>query len=288
MKLTYSAWAMPRLPVDQQVEIIRSLGYAGIELVSGPAASLDATTVDAAERKRIRKLVDDAGLELPSIAGHGDPLEPDAEKLAANLARVRAGLDLAADLAGPAGPPCLVCMGYGKPDQYETQRHQLVDRFGELARYAATRGVVLALEPHVGQAIDLPEKITWLIDTVNHPNFRLNFDNSHFEVMGRDIDEYVELLVPYSVHTHLKDQDGRSPEHRFLVPGEGTFDYPRYLTAMQRAGYTGHITVEISVMVQRRPDYDPRATAARSFEVLTAAARQAGVALEHRGATAGA
>ena len=146
MKLTYSAWAMPRLPVDQQVEIIRSLGYAGIELVSGPAASLDATVVDPAERKRIRKLVDDAGLELPSIAGHGDPLEPDAEKLAANLARVRAGLDLAADLAGPSGPPCLVCMGYGKPEQYETQRHQLVDRFGELARYAATRGVVLALE----------------------------------------------------------------------------------------------------------------------------------------------
>ena len=33
-------------------------------------------------------------------------------------------------------------------------------------------------------------------------------------------------------------------------------------------------------MVQRRPDYDPAEVARRSFEVLTAAGKAAGVALE--------
>ena len=51
---------------------------------------------------------------------------------------------------------------------------------------------------------------------------------------------------------------------------------------MDRAGYRGFITVEISKQVQNRPGYDPAATAARSFETLTAAAARAGVALAHR------
>ena len=119
------------------------------------------------------------------------------------------------------------------------------------------------------------------MDEVNSPHFRLNLDNSHFEVMGRDLDEYLPMLIPYSVHTDLKDQRGRYPEHEFLVPGEGDFDYARYLRAMQQADYGGCITVEISVMVQRRPDYDPAVVARRSFETLVAAERASGVALVH-------
>src|SRR5437870_1186122 len=147
---------MPRMPVAQQIATVRDCGYAAIELVSSPTASLDAMSVTAAERRAIRGQVDAAGLDLPSIAGHGNLLEPDPEKRAANLARVRAGIDLAAELAGPSGAPCLVAMGYGQPDRYVEQRGQLVDTFGELARHGASRGVVVALEPHVGQAIDLP------------------------------------------------------------------------------------------------------------------------------------
>ena len=52
--------------------------------------------------------------------------------------------------------------------------------------------------------------------------------------MGRDLDEYLPLLIPYAVHTDLKDQRGRYPNHEFLVPGEGDFHYARYLTAMER------------------------------------------------------
>jgi sugar phosphate isomerase/epimerase len=46
------------------------------------------------------------------------------------------------------------------------------------------------------------------------------------------------------------DQHGRYPDHEYLVPGEGDFDYARYLAAMDTAGYSGCVTVEISVMVQ--------------------------------------
>ena len=283
MKLAYSAWAMPRLPVAEQIAIVRSLGYAGIELVSMPNASTDAQKLDAAERRRIRQLLDDAGLELTAIAGHGNLLEPDPTQRAANVARIEAAIDLAVDLAGSSGPPPVVAMGYGTPENYETDRHALAGGFASLADYAKQRGVVVALEPHVNQAIDLPEKVVWLLDRVNSPHFRLNFDNSHFEVMGCDLADYVPQLVPYAVHTHLKDQRGIAPNFEFLVPGEGDFDYVRYLQLMNQAGYHGYITVEISVMVQRRPNYDPAATAAQCYKTLTRAASEAGVALATRG-----
>jgi sugar phosphate isomerase/epimerase len=289
LRLAFSAWAMRELPLDQQIAIVRDAGYLGICLVSDPRfAPLDALRTTTAERRALKAQLRDAGLTLTAIAGHASLLEPDPELRTQNMERIRRGLDLASDLAGPEGPPPLVTMGYGSPDTYATDRQLLIERFGELSLDAARTGGILALEPHVGQAMDLPEKVVWLMQAVNSPHFRLNFDNSHFEVMGRDMDEYVPMLAPFAVHTDLKDQRGRSPNHEFLVPGEGEFSYPRYLQKLHNAGYRGFLTIEISVMVQRRPEYDPQEVAQRSFRTLVAAAHEAGVQLEHRGAHAGA
>ena len=286
LQLAFSAWAMRDLPLERQIDIVRRAGYVGICLVSDPHfASLDPATTSAAERRRVRALLDSADLALTAVAGHANLLEPDPAVRAINMDRIRAGLDLARDLAGPAGPPPLVTMGYGTPETYGADREALAERFSELAQHAATTGGILALEPHVGQAMDAPEKVVWLMQAVDSPHFRLNLDNSHFEVMGRDMDEYVPMLVPYAVHTDLKDQRGRSPAHEFLVPGEGDFAYGRYMRAIEAAGYDGYLTVEISVMVQRRADYDPAEVATRSFRTVVDAAREANVPLVHRGAT---
>ena len=280
MKLGFSAWAMRELPVDEQVKIVASLGYRGIELVCTPVASTDVARLDAAERRRIRGLLSSAGLALPSIAGHAPILEPDPAKLAANLERIRAAFDLAVDLAGPEGPPCVVLMGYGGTDTYEAERELIAERFHGLAEDAQRRGVTIALEFHVGQAIDRPERVLWLLDRVNHPSFRLNHDVSHFDVMGYSIADSVRPVVKQVVHTHTKDQRGRYPDHDFLTPGDGDYDYVTYLREMAAGGYEGFITVEISVLVQRKPGYDPAVVAAQSYRVLSGAFREAGLSLD--------
>lgn len=278
MQLGFSAWAMPAMPVTQQIALVRDAGYATIELVN--RGSLDAQRLDAAERRRIRDALSQAGVRLVSVASHGNLLEPDEARRAAHEQTIHAGIDLAAGLAGPDDTPCAVTMAYGKPDEYESVRETVAANFAALAGYAGQRGVIVALEPHVGQAFDLPEKVAWLINAVGSPWFRLNLDNSHFEVMGSDAAGYVPLLAPLSVHTHIKDQRGVAPDYEFLIPGEGDFDYARYLAALHEAGYEGSLTVEISAQVQRRPDYDPRAAAGRSYSTLVAAAQRAGVPLQ--------
>jgi sugar phosphate isomerase/epimerase len=84
-------------------------------------------------------------------------------------------------------------------------------------------------------------------------------------------------MLPYTAHTHVKDERGRYPDYDYLIPGEGEFDYVRYLKAMQAHGYQGFISVEISKMVQRRPNYDPLAAATQSYEVVSRAFVEAGL-----------
>ena len=67
------------------------------------------------------------------------------------------------------------------------------------------------------------------------------------------------------------------PNYQFLIPGEGEFDYVAYLHAMDAEGYDDYITAEISIMVQRRPNYDPLAAAEQTYRVLARAFEEAGI-----------
>jgi inosose dehydratase len=119
-----------------------------------------------------------------------------------------------------------------------------------------------------------------LIDLINSPYLKVNFDISHFNISGYSITKSVELMAPVSEHTHIKDERGQAPDFEFMIPGEGEFDYVTYLKEMQRLGYTGHITAEISIMVQRRPNYDALAAAKQTYAVMAQAFEIAGIPRE--------
>ncbi len=277
MKIGYSTWGMPTLPIDTALEHLVNLGFEGVEPTVIPGWSTELDTLDKAERKRIRQLFDQHGLEMPAVAGHRSLIEEDPQAHAENWRRLTGGLDLCAEWAGPEGVPCLDTTLGGGPDDWEPKRELILERLGKLVEYAAGRGVVVAIEPHVSSSLDLPDKALWLLAQINSPYFKLNFDISHFEVMGLPTAPTVAALAPHAAHTHVKDQRGVVPDFEFLIPGEGPFDFVTYLREMQQAGYTGYITAEVSIMVQRRPNYDPLAAATLTYQTLERAFRQAGL-----------
>ena len=129
----------------------------------------------------------------------------------------------------------------------------------------------------MGAALDTAEKSVRLVEEIDSPYLRLNFDISHFDILGMSIEDAVSMMAPYAAHTHVKDQRGSVPDFEFLIPGEGTFDFVTYVKAMDAAGYTGSITAEVSGMVQSRPDYDAMAGAEMCYETLDRAFREAGL-----------
>ena len=277
MKLGYSTWGMPTVPIDTAISHIKSLGYDGIELTIIPRFTTELSTLDAAERSRIASLLKEHELALPAIAAHSSLLEIDPDAHAKNMWRLKGGVDLAVALAQGDALPAVNTTPGGKPEEWDTKKDFLAERVGELVDYGAAKGVTIALEPHIGAIIDTPEKVLELLEIVNSPYLKVNFDISHFDIVGMPTEETVAALAAVSAHTHVKDQRGIAPDFEFLIPGEGTFDYVDYLKAMQAHGYDGFITAEVSFMVQAREDYDPLAAATLSYETLSKAFIDAGI-----------
>ena len=174
------------------------------------------------------------------------------------------------ELAHSGRPPATFTMG-GKSADWEGERDVLVRRLAGLGDVAAEMGCQLAVEPHVGGLVDRPERAVWLMRTLDHPYVRLNFDISHFALAGYGLADTVPVLLPWAVHAHVKNLRRDGDAFTFLLPGEGDFDYPAYFSAMARHGWSGHVTVEVSAMVSRRPGYDPLAAVTYCHGVLTAA-----------------
>jgi sugar phosphate isomerase/epimerase len=278
MKIGYCTWGMPTVPADTFVPFLAQLGYDGIELTVIPGYTTELSVLDAAERRRIARMLSDHHLELPAIAAQTSLVERDPDTSARHWARLTAAVDLAVDWALDGTPPAVDTTVGGTPEQWDELKPLLVERMDALVRYGEQRGVVIAAEPHVGSMLDTPSRVLELLQAISSPYLKLNFDISHFNVMGVPIAESVAALAPHTVHTHVKDERGVVPNYEFLIPGEGEFDYVAYLQAMRAHGYESYITAEVSIMVQRRPNYDPLAAAEQTYRTLARAFEQAGIA----------
>ena len=158
----------------------------------------------------------------------------DPEQWAANLAYLRAAIDLAVELAGPEGTPVINNLAGGKQGEFDEPA--IAAWSSGWARWCpmpSRGGLIIALEPHVFTVLESPETSREVIEAIDSPHLRIQFDISHFDVLGYSIEETVPILAPLAVHTHVKDQRGLAPDHEFLIPGDGTFDYVRYLKAMR-------------------------------------------------------
>ena len=279
--LSHSTWGMPTVPIDLAVAHCAALGFDGLEMSVTPRFTTDAAKLDTAERRRIRKLYDDHNLILCGLSGATPLITSTDEAAAEHLNRVKSYLDLAAELQKPGETLSVSTVSGGTEEGWDEQKGQLVERYGALAAYAEQTGTLIGMEPHIGAALHLPEQALWLIDQIGSPALRVHLDISHFNIRGLDMEETIAKLAPHAAHTHVKDERGRAPDHEFLIPGEGEMDYVRFLKAMERAGYNGHIATEISVVVQNRPDYDPLAAATQSYQVLARAFEEAGLSRTH-------
>ena len=67
MKLGFSTWAMPEIPIETSVEHISKLGYDGICIAVLPIFSTSLDTLDLAKRIHIKKLTEDNNLPIISV-----------------------------------------------------------------------------------------------------------------------------------------------------------------------------------------------------------------------------
>ena len=311
MRIGYNTWSMATVPYETFIPALADMGFRAIAISVVPgyqiggrrvpnAGALDRLSTD--DRRRIRQELRERDLELPSVIGNQSLVHADSSARRSALDMLKREVDLCVELAVD-GVPTLNTGTGGHTGQLEDPATQpmILDGLSELAEYAARAGVVVCVEPHVNGAIDTVERAEWLIQRVSHPNVRLDFDVSHFEVQDVATDLSVSRLMPLSAAVEIKDQhcrrvgsssdtgwfvegngsgrcttsDGRELEFQFLLAGEGTFDLAYYLRLVQAQGFSKPIAFEASVQCQMRPDYDALASAKGIYQWMAKAWREA-------------
>ena len=295
MKLGYNTWSMPNTPFGDAVRTLSQIGYDSVEVTVCEGWPTDAVTASDADAVTWRASADDVGLEISSVTANA-PLVCDEDTWAESRGRLIRSFQVAAILG--AGQSLPVSLGAHKPkapllggnpppivaqDSWESDRALIVDRFGDLVEQAVAVGCTVALEPHAGAVVSRPEHALAVVEAVSSPALGINLDISHFAVRDFDLSEVVTALLPHTVVVEVKDHRRNGDTFDFLVPGEGEFDYPAFLGLLDRGGYRGSVSVEISVRRQALPGFDERAAAELSYRTLREAMRAAGIVREAEG-----
>ncbi|MEW6355313.1 MAG: sugar phosphate isomerase/epimerase [Planctomycetota bacterium] len=274
MKLAYGTYGLPGIMPEDAVPRLAEIGYEGLEITATDRFCADPGKMDKRRRETLRNVLQRHGMAVPSLMLLLKVMGDEAGIHEKNLDEFRKTAQLAVDLTAGRKPVVTSTMGGGK-GPWEAFREELVRRLEDYAKIGKDLDVVFAIEPHVGGQFDVPEKAVWVMERMKHPNIKVNFDISHFAVVGMTIAQCVPVLVPHAVHTHVKDGRMENGKVKFLLPGEGDFDYAAYFKAMAKAGWDDFITVEVSGMVSNRPDYDPCKAAEFCYKVLSQAMKEA-------------
>jgi sugar phosphate isomerase/epimerase len=267
--LGFSLYGMKSLPLPDALDVCKRCGYDGVELALMPGYHADPAKLTPADVKALAKRLADVDLSVMGLM-ENLPALGDAASHRKSLDRLKAATDLGNALVLDRPPPIETVLG-GKPAEWDKVKDRLAERLADWAVVGKNGKTVIAVKPHVANALHTVADAVWLIKQVGSEWLRLAFDFSHFELRGIRIDDAVKELAPLSVFAHVKGAKGTPEKFEFLLPGDGATDYPKLSKLLREAKYTGPVVVEVSTQVSNKPGYDPASAAKSSFRALSAA-----------------
>jgi L-ribulose-5-phosphate 3-epimerase len=140
-----------------------------------------------------------------------------------------------------------ICVsGAGQPAD-AAERRTIIDHLRRLGETAGECGVTLALETHKGPTQNAAAMLA-LMNEVDHPYVRLNFDtgNIGYYNQGTDPCDELEKVKHLVRNVHLKDNRGGYEDWYFPAVGAGgAVDFTRVRTILDSVGFAGPYTIEI-------------------------------------------
>lgn len=217
------------------LEGIAAAGYRYVELAAIPGV-VEHVPLGADERtlNGLLHQLNAAGLIPISLSAHSDLTTPAGMESARRALRLCERLGVGILNTAVGGP-------YNeKEDEADFMRgiHGLADE-------AAARHVIMGIEIH-GTLTGTSLKARMLIEKVNHPAVRINYDTANSEYFaGVPAEADLPDGLPLLVHCHLKDKVGGARIWDFPALGEGHVDFGKLLGMFQQAGYAGPFSVEV-------------------------------------------
>lgn len=227
----YLQGAKKQLDLFDFVNLAADMALDAVELTSYyfPPA------VDASYLNRLKRHAFTLGLDVSGTSVGNNFCLPDGPARQKQLELVRTWVDNAATLGAPVIR--IFAGNVPKGGSEDEAVAQTVAGIEESLKYAASKGVSLALENH-GGITGTPKQILRLVKAVKAPegNFGVNLDTGNF----RGADPYAELaeLAPYAINVQVKTE---------VQPNGGKkveADLSRVVGVLRDARYSGYVVLE--------------------------------------------
>src|ERR1051326_9095439 len=133
MRLSGSNYGMPQLSLDEALAFHAEVGFRAMELTVIPGYTTDLSGWSASDRRQVRASFERHGVVCSGVANFQSLIEPEPAAAELILARHRAALDLASELAFESTPPVVVFYSGGQTGDWPAARDVLVERIAGLA-----------------------------------------------------------------------------------------------------------------------------------------------------------
>jgi sugar phosphate isomerase/epimerase len=131
----------------------------------------------------------------------------------------------------------------GDSFSWQQQWDALVESVQTCADIAREHGLTLILEPRVAEMIPGTDSMLRLMDWVERPNFKANFDCAHLNAQKEILPLSARKLSGRIGGVHFADNDGT--DNRHLFPGDGNIDFAGVLCEIHRQGFRGSLGIDL-------------------------------------------
>ena len=214
---------------------IQFVGYKCLSDVKQVVGSF--TSLHAAE---VAKNLKNANKTIPLIGAYFNPVHPNLEKRSVGIALFKEYIDYAKDLGSSfVGSETGSCLGEPwayHPDNRTESSYKIVEEtFRQLADYAASRGVNIAMEGAFGHVAYDVSTLDTIVKRIDRNNIKIIFDLYNYlapENYDRAYDILAEGLKTFGDRIllfHIKDcvlSDGKLKQ---VSVGQGELDFDRIL-----------------------------------------------------------
>jgi len=253
-------------PMAEVCSVARELGYHGLEIAPFTLAP-SAEEVTAEQRKEVRKIIEDHGLETVGLhwlfAGPTGLHMTTTDNQVWGRTRdyLSCLLDLCSDLGGKVlvlGSPKQRSIVEGQTQEGAWQR--AVDLLSSVLDKAGQLGLTICFEPLSPVETDFINTVAEgmkMVRQIGHPNFKVHLDVKAMCSEPTPVPDIIRSVGVENIgHFHVNDPN-------LYGPGMGEVDYTPIAKAIDEAGWDKWLSVEVF-----KYDPDPETIARKSIDYL--------------------
>lgn len=224
-------------------KVVAESNLDGVQLVAYKCTTdikYDHGSISALRAEELGQAFSDEGLSIPLIGAYFNPVHPSEEKIKRGIAVFKDYLDVAkaigCDTVGSETGSY-----NGEPWIYHPMNHsdealdRVVETFCDLADYALSRGVNIAVEGAFGHVCHTPERLLEAVNRIGRDNVRIIFDlynyldisnvDKAYDILDRGLSLFGDRILLF----HIKDFVIGENKLIQCGVGRGVLDYDKIL-----------------------------------------------------------